>query len=216
LACGAAGRDLDDLDAGVGEHGVEHGRELSRAVADQELEFGCPLAEVGDKVAGLLSGPGSVGVGAGVKDLNVAGVDLDHEEHVDSLQRDSAVDVEEVAGQHGRRLGAEELSPGRSVCSGGSRRDPQLLEDASDRGGADSAADLEEFALDALVAPGWVLSSELLDQGCEFGVDRRAPGAVRVGPFLGDQAAVPAQDGGRCDQPVGLNNLGPPCLLGSA
>src|SRR5664280_1678073 len=27
--------------------------------------------------------------------------------------------LEEIAGQHGRRLGSEELSPGRSVCSGG-------------------------------------------------------------------------------------------------
>lgn len=101
------------------------------------------VAEVGDEVAGLLGGPGAVGVGGGAKDVDVARVDLDHEEHVDPLQRDRAVDVEEVAGQHRGGLGAEELLPGCSVRSGRGWRYPELFEDASDCGGADSAPDLQ-------------------------------------------------------------------------
>ena len=52
------------------------------------------------------------------------------------------------------------------------------------------------------IAPGRVLSRELLDQCCEFRIDGWASGAVRVGPLLRDEAAMPAQDGGRCDQPM--------------
>ena len=70
----AAGRDLDDLDSGVGEHGVEGGGELSGPIADQEPEVGRAGAEVGDEVAGLLGGPGAVGVGGGAKDVGVARV----------------------------------------------------------------------------------------------------------------------------------------------
>ena len=113
-----AGWDLEDLDPGVGEDGVEGGGELSCSVADQEPEIRRAVAEVGDEVTGLLGGPGSVGIRSGAEDVNVAGVDLDHEEHVGPLQRDGAVDVEEVAGKHRRCLGAEELSPGCPVCSG--------------------------------------------------------------------------------------------------
>jgi hypothetical protein len=125
LACGlAARRDLDDLDAGVVEHGVEGCSELSGSVADQEPELSRSVAEVGDEVAGLLRRPGSVWFGGGAKDVDVAGVDLDHEEHVDPPQRHGAVDVEEVACERGRRLSAQELSPGRPVSPCGRGRYP--------------------------------------------------------------------------------------------
>jgi hypothetical protein len=52
-------------------------------------------------------------------------------------------------------------------------------------------AELEQFTLDALVAPGLVRAGHLLDQRGDRLVDGRATGAVRVGPFRGHQAAVP-------------------------
>jgi hypothetical protein len=61
-------------------------------------------------------------------------------------------------------------------------------------------AELEQFALNTLVAPGLVLSGQLFDQGGNGVVDRWAIGAVRVGSFLGHQPAVPPQDRGRSDQ----------------
>jgi hypothetical protein len=99
-------------------------------------------------------------------------------------------------------LGAEELPPGRPVCSDGSRRDPEAPQNASDRRRADAAADLQQLALDPLVAPRRVLPSELLNQGRELGVDGRPPRPVRVGPLLRDEVAMPAQDRGGCDQPM--------------
>jgi hypothetical protein len=129
-------------------------------------------------------------------------------EDVDPLQGDRAVDVEVVHGEHGRGLRAQEPSPGRMGRSRWCRRYPPLLEDPADRGFADAMAELEQFALDALVAPGRVLAGHLFDQGGDRVVDWWATGAVRVGPFLGDQAAVPPQDGGRGDQAVTAQHRG--------
>src|SRR6478609_7949984 len=51
--------DLDGVDPGAGQDGVERGAELAGAVADQELEAGGAVVEVHQQVAGLLGGPGS-------------------------------------------------------------------------------------------------------------------------------------------------------------
>jgi hypothetical protein len=51
-------------------------------------------------------------------------------------------------------------------------------------------------------APGRILPGKPLDQGGDGRVDWRTTACVRVGPFLGHQATMPAQDGGRGDQAV--------------
>src|SRR5690242_6335770 len=78
----AVGWDLHDLDAGVGEHGVKARGELAGAVANQKPELRRAVTEFGDQIASLLGGPGSVGVGGGVEDVDMPGVDLDQEEYV--------------------------------------------------------------------------------------------------------------------------------------
>jgi hypothetical protein len=65
-----------------------------------------------------------------------------------------------------------------------------------------------QLALDSLVAPGLVLSGHPFDQGGDRVVDGRAFGPVRVGPLLGDQAAVPPQDRGRSDQAMTAQHTG--------
>ena len=55
-------RDLDHLDARVRQDRVERRRELPGPVADQEPKPGGVVAEIHDEVAGLLGGPGSVGM----------------------------------------------------------------------------------------------------------------------------------------------------------
>jgi hypothetical protein len=132
-----AGRDLDHLDARIREHGVERGRELSGAVADQESELGGALAEVHDEVAGLLGGPGPVGVFGDAQDVQGAVADFDHEQDVESPQGECAVDVEEVDGQHAGGLGAQELSPAGVGVPHRCQWDPVALENPADRGGAD-------------------------------------------------------------------------------
>jgi hypothetical protein len=61
-------------------------------------------------------------------------------------------------------------------------------------------AELAQFAFDALVTPGLVLSGQPLDQRGDGVVEGWATGAIRMGPLLGYQAAVPPQDRGRGDQ----------------
>ena len=72
---------------------------------------GGAVVEVHQQVAGLLGGPGSGRVAGRPEDVDVAAADFQGEEHVDPFQGDRAVDVEEVHGQHGRGLRAQEPSP---------------------------------------------------------------------------------------------------------
>jgi hypothetical protein len=69
-------------------------------------------------------------------------------------------------------------------------------------------AELEEFALNALVAPGLVLSGHPFDQRGDRVLEGWATGAVRVGPLLDNQPAVPPQDRGRGDQAVTVQHHG--------
>ena len=104
-------RDLDHLDARIRQHRVERSRELSGPVADQEPEPRDMLAEVHDEVAGLLGGPGPVGMRGHAQHVQVAVADLEHEQDVEPPQRHRAVDVEEVDREHAGGLGAQELPP---------------------------------------------------------------------------------------------------------
>jgi hypothetical protein len=83
--------------------GVERGGDLPGAVADQEADVGCPLAEVPEEGADLLGGPRSVRVGGDAADGDAAGTDVSDEHAAQALQRQGAVNAEEVDGQHGRR-----------------------------------------------------------------------------------------------------------------
>jgi len=71
--------DIHNLDAGGGEDRVGRGGGLAGSVADEEPEAVCPLAEVHERGVGLLGCPGSVGVGGGAEDVDVAGGDFHYE-----------------------------------------------------------------------------------------------------------------------------------------
>jgi hypothetical protein len=109
------------------------------------------LAQVHDEVAGLLRSPESVGMSGHAQDVQVAVADLEHEQHVESPQRERAVDVEEVDREHAGRLGAQKLPPTNVGVPRRSRWDPVTLQDAPDGRGADAVAELEQLALDPLV-----------------------------------------------------------------
>ena len=99
------------IPAAASQHRVERGRELSRAIADEEPETVDGFAEVHHEVAGLLGGPGSVGVRGDAEEEQGAVGDLECEQDVEPSQCHRAVDVEEVDGQHAAGLGAQELPP---------------------------------------------------------------------------------------------------------
>src|SRR6266540_1997833 len=71
---------------------------------------------------------------------------------------------------------------------------PVVANDCADRGGRNPDPEALELALDALVAPARVLSSQADDQLLHVLVQRWPAGLmVRVGPGAGDQPPVPAQ-----------------------
>jgi hypothetical protein len=84
----------------VGQHLVERCRELSGPIADEESEPGDVFPRSMRRLRGLPGGPGSVRMRGDAQDVQVAVADLQSEQDVDALQRDRAVDVEEVDREH--------------------------------------------------------------------------------------------------------------------
>ncbi len=149
----ALGRDLDYLDTGIVQHGVERVRELSGAVADQKPELADVSAELHHEVAGLLRRPRPIGMLGHAQDVQEAVTDLECEQDVEAPQRHRAVDVEEVDREHAGGLRAQELPPAGVGAPQWRWWDAVTLEDPSDRRGADAVAELEQLALDPLVSP---------------------------------------------------------------
>ena len=102
---------LHGVDPDVGEGGVEGGGELASSVADEEPEGGDTVVEVLQQVAGLLGGPGSSRVSGRLEDVHVPVGDFEGKEDVNLFERQRAVEVEEVHGERGRGLGAQEPLP---------------------------------------------------------------------------------------------------------
>ena len=106
------------------------------------------------------------------------------------------------------RLCSEELRPGRSRPS---RRwvDAVTLQDRPHARGGDDDAHGGELAVDAAVAPLWILLRQPEDKRRGSLRDGRPTGpGVRVGPALGDKVPVPAQQG------LWLNEEAPEPLAG--
>jgi hypothetical protein len=142
LAHGLRG-DLAHGDAGIGQDRVERGGELPASIPDQEPEPVGPLAQVHEQVAGLLQRPRRVRVSRDTQDVDVAGAYLQHEEDVQALQGEGAVDVEEVAREYGRGLRLQELAPRGVVTAHRYRRYAGPVEDPPDRGRPDVMAEAE-------------------------------------------------------------------------
>jgi hypothetical protein len=76
-------------------------------------------------------------------------------------------------------------------------------QDAADRGRRDLIAELEEFALDAAIAPTWVLVSQAQNHLAQLIRDRRptSPWAQAKGrPMLAHQFPMPAEQRGRREE----------------
>jgi hypothetical protein len=119
------------VDANIGQDSVEPRGELTGPVSDEDLELGAVIAEIYHQVADLLGGPPAVRVRSRAQQVHGPVADLQDEEHVDPLECDCAVHMEELTRQHGRRLGAQELPPGRAGVSDRRWRYPQPLQDAA-------------------------------------------------------------------------------------
>jgi hypothetical protein len=128
--------------------------------------------------------------------------DLEHEQHVQPLQGERAVDVEEVDREHAGGLGAQELSPAGVGVSDRRWWDPVTLQDPPDCRGADAVAELEQLAPNPHVPPARVLPRHAHHQDDQSVVDRWPSGLVRVCPSSADETAMPAQNRVQGDQAV--------------
>ena len=92
-------------------------------------------------------------------------------------------------------------------CTGWRWWYPQPLEHTADRRGSHAVAEFEQFALNSLVSPAGILPGHALDQRAHTVIDGWTT-AVGVGPLVGHQATVPAQDCARCDQSMDPQHFG--------
>jgi hypothetical protein len=120
-------RCLDDADALGAEHLVEAVGELRVSVPDEKPGCSAAFGQDERQVASLLGDPLPHRVGSDAREVDPPSVDLDEEQHVETAEK-HRVDGEKVAGQHGCRLGLQELRPGRTR-SPGCRLDSVLTQD---------------------------------------------------------------------------------------
>jgi hypothetical protein len=160
------------------------------------------VAEVGREVAGRLRGLRPVGIGRGAEHVNVAGADLDHDEHMHPLEGERAP-RRAVAGRDRVRLGARELPP-RGLRPLRRRWDTPAAQQPSDRGAADAMSEVAHLALDPHVAPGRVLDRE----GVRSDRPVRRRRGVGHGGAGGSTSSRPA-DGARSARSPGSPAAGP-------
>ena len=157
-------------------------------------------------VAGGLRGPGHRGVRGDAEDVDPSVGDFNDEQDVEAAQPDG-VEMEEVGGQQPGCLGSQECAP-LGVYPARRRAQVRGGQDPADGAGADVVSEAGELSLDAAVSPARVLPCQPDDQLAQLGTNAGATGRARVGPSLGDQAAVPGQQGGRRDEPVAAQFAG--------
>src|SRR6266542_553783 len=124
-----ADRRVDHLDPFASEDFVEGAAELAVAVVDEESH---PVEQPSEaEVARLLGHPGTGWIGRAARQMDTAALEFDEEEHIEAPKRE-CLDGEEVAGEHGCGLPAEELSPAQPRAPG-RRPKPGGEQDAPDR-----------------------------------------------------------------------------------
>lgn len=128
---------------------------LAVAVPDHESCLAAAILEVHDQVPGGLDDPGCGRVSGCAQDPDAAGGVLDDRQH-EQVPARHGDRLEEIAGEQGSGLGAEEIGPGGSGAAG-CRVGPVVVEDLPYGGRGDLDAEDEQFAVDAAVAPGPVL-----------------------------------------------------------
>jgi hypothetical protein len=103
--------------------------------------------------------------------------------------------VKQVAGDDPGGLLTQERPPRRG-CATRDGVESMTAEGSSDRGCRDPPPKAQGFSPDALIAPARVLPRQADDQLLDLLVERRPPrSTTRVGPCVGDQPPVPAQQG---------------------
>jgi hypothetical protein len=133
---------------------------------------------------------------SGIANACISANGLEGEQHVESPQREGAVDVEEVDREHAGGLRAQELPPTDVGVPDRCRWDAVALQDPPDGRGADTMAELEQLTLQPLVSLARGLPRHPHHQGDQDLVDRWPPGPARVGPSSAHEAGGRGVGGG--------------------
>ena len=113
------------------------------------------------------------------KDADAAGGMLNDGEDVQPCSG-QCPGLEEVGGEDGLRLAAQEGAPGLAVALG-CGLDSVAVEDLPYGGGGDLDRQHGQFAMDASVAPARVLPGQAQDEGLDSAAGRRPAGPFRAG-----------------------------------
>ncbi len=174
------------------EDHIEGRRELAVAVTNQERSFHASLLEVPNEVARLLGHPGRGWPLGTPSQEDAACPQFEKEQDGQGLEA-KRLDSEEVAGQDGPGLGAEEGSPRETAPAWGGWH-TLFSQDGPNGGCADRITELEQFAPDALVPPARILPGKPEDLLAAVGRERWTPWATAPAesrPLAADQFPVP-------------------------
>src|SRR6266511_314137 len=141
---GRAERGTDDLDVHASEDVVECTRELAVAIMDQKPDRPRAFRQRPGKLPLQLSRPAAVRVWSATGVLDKPRAELDEEEHIQAAEPER-LNGEEVAGEHRRGMGMEEVAPAELRATA-SRRHAGLPEDRGDRRRRDTPADACQLA----------------------------------------------------------------------
>ena len=186
------------------------GDELGIAITDEKTHWEVTVLDRPTHLAGLLDHPGGGRMGGTAGQMDASCAQFDEEEHVERLE-EGCLHREEVTGQDLLAVMGEKAAPRASFLPAlRCRRHLLALEHIPHGGPADALAQLDEFAMNAAVAPGRVLPRQTQDQLLTRSVDARPTtwALVRERPLPADQVPMPPQDRLRCEEKHTLHATG--------
>jgi hypothetical protein len=163
---------LQDLGAFGLEHFVEACHVLGVTITDQELGRDFRIGKVTADVSGLLNDPCRVWMSGYTGDPDSPAAELDEEQHIETFEH-HRVDMEKVRRYDTRCLGTQELTSGRAMSSR-SGAEAVVFHDVGNGARRNPYSELDQFTLDAPVAPSRVLSCQAYDERFRLVVDGRS------------------------------------------
>src|SRR5208283_5692843 len=166
---GGLWRQLESLNAGGLEDGIEVLGEFGIAVVEQEAGIGHGPVGGGD-VAGDLFQPGLVGEWSDASEDDAAGLEMEEEQDVEGGQAGGGPDFsgEEIGGPEHGRVPADELGPGGVAFAFGGRAQSLSLQNIADGLIGNVIPQISQGADNAVITPALVLPGELKHQFFNF------------------------------------------------
>lgn len=216
---GCAHRCADDPHALGAEGLVEAGGELGVTITDEIPSGNQAFSEAPSELPSLLCYPQIVRAGCHSSELNSSPVEMDEKQYIEPAEG-HGLDREEVAGEHGRCVDSQKLTPGWP-CSSRGWIDPVTLQDLPNARWGQSNPELCQLTVDPAVSPCRILTREPNDERHRARRHCRSTRASGIGPPASDEVAMPSKQRLRLDEeaaPVSSRNqtsqTGEKCTIG--